>query len=69
MNILNNLRTFFLTFLMVIALGGLFTACNSEQLDLGASGRNLEVHVCVTWKWFIIDHTPVPPGKCDLQAL
>ena len=44
MNILNNLRTFFLTFLMVIALVGLFTACNSEQLDLGASGRNLEVH-------------------------
>ena len=44
MNILNNLRTFFLTFLIVNALGGLFTACNSEQLDLGASGRNLEVH-------------------------
>ena len=44
MNILNNLRTFFLTFLTVIAVAGFFTACNSEQLDLGASGRNLEVH-------------------------
>ena len=44
MNTLINSRTKFTTLFAVIILTGLLTACNSEELDLGASGRNLEVH-------------------------
>ena len=44
MNILDNSRTIFFTLLAVITVTVSFAACNSEQLDLGASGRNLEVH-------------------------
>ena len=44
MNILINSRTIVLTLFTVIAVTVLASACNSEELDLGASGRNLEVH-------------------------
>ena len=44
MNTLINSRTKFNTLVAVIILTVLLTACNSEELDLGASGWNLEVH-------------------------
>ena len=44
MSILNNSRTNFIVLFGAVTLAAIFYGCNSEPLDLGSSGRNLEVH-------------------------